>query len=287
MKDPWSVLGIPRDATEDQIKTAYRKLAMQWHPDRNQGDKAAEEKFKEISAAYEELRKPQPSREPGSGPEWHKHQANGRTWHEFRAGNGTFNFNFDDFFQDFDSRRRHRNDDLIANVAISLEDAFNGKEVELTLKGGPEGIRYVKLSVPAGVESGTRMKIAGAGDNRFAHLPAGDLIVTIYTTQHPLFTRVAQNLVLETTISAFDAILGGEVDVPTISGQTVRVTIPVGIQPGARLRVAGHGMPVVGLNQRGDMIVVVNVTIPTGLSTVQLAHIKEAKDLGVPGATKE
>ena len=257
MRDPYLVLGIPRDSTEDDVKQAFRKLAMQYHPDRNPNNPEAEAKFKELVAAYDEIKNPKPQQ-----PHFQDHD--GPFGFEFRTGPG--GFNFEDFFNVFHGHRQQgqrqpKNPDVSVQYTISLLDAFHGKEVELSIRT-PSGTKTISLSIPAGIETGMRLRVAGAGERMYTNLPPGDIFVTIFVQPDATFERLAQNLLYTTEIDAFDAMLGVDLSIVTIDGSTVSVTIPPTTQHGTRLRVAGHGMPVTGSPHRGDLIVIVAVRVP-------------------------
>ena len=266
--NPFQILGVPYDATEDQIKLAYRKLAMEHHPDRNKGSKEAEEKFKEVGEAYEKLKDPvqrqmEADRAQGK-PQFRDNPFGGGFGFQHGPG-GSFQFDFDDLFAGLGvqhPRARQRNADLNVSYAISLEDAFKGKEVALTIQT-PGVPKHIATKIPAGIADGQRIRLAGQGDQTHAFLPPGDLYLIIRVLPHDRFSRIAQNLLAEAEISAFEALLGGELDVEGIDGQLLRVTIHPGTQPGQRFRVEGHGMPQPnGEHLRGDLVVQVHVKVP-------------------------
>jgi curved DNA-binding protein len=276
MSDPFTLLGVPRDATEDQIKTAYRKLAMQYHPDRNQGDKAAEEKFKEINNAYEALK------DPFRRAQAEAQNAGRHARFDFEFDDGTTatqHFDFHDFFNAaFTARRRQKNDDIAVTCTITLEEALAGKDIEMSITSA-SGQRTVSISIPPGVDHGSRLRVQNAGERVFQGLPPGDLYVTINLRPHARFQRVAQNLVFIHRIDAFEALLGSETEVETLGGERVRVTIPAGVQPGARLRVNGYGMPLMGQSAvRGDLIVALDVRVNTNLTEEQIDLLRQARN---------
>lgn len=272
MTDPFAVLGVPRDATEDMIKTAYRKLALELHPDRNPAPEA-EARFKEVNAAYEVLKDPakraqaQMQGRPGPGP----------------AGRGGVRFNFgfseveiDDILAAFHGRMHGRSADLTVFCTITLKDALTGKDVTLAVHG-THGIKHVAVRIPPGVDDNTRLRVPGAGERLRADLPPGDLYVTVRVAPDQRFARAAHNLVCQHTVDALDAMLGGETEVPTLDGQRLRLVVPPGTQPGQRLRVAGKGMPIPGTGQRGDLIVTLNVRIPDRLDERARELLVEAR----------
>lgn len=281
MSDPYAVLGVARDATDEQIKSAYRKLAKQYHPDKNPGDKESEDKFKEVSSAYDLLKDSQKrvahdhagqSGNPFGGP---RRTANGGFEWKIDGTNGEFNF--DDIFGAFSAHRRQRNNDLQVRCGISLEDAFAGKELDMNVRS-PSGNKTITVTIPAGIDSGNRLIVRGQGESVYAGLPPGDLYVDVIVQPHERFRRVAQNLVVTEFIDAFDAMLGTEIEVKTIDQQTIKVTLPSGIQTGQKLRCAGRGMPILNMDGRGDLIVEIMVRIPP-LTDEQRELIQKLKDM--------
>lgn len=272
MNDPFVTLGVSRDATPEQIKAAFRKLAVQWHPDKNPGDKVAEARFKEINAAHQILSDPQKRAEAMSP----RPQAGGDFEFDLRAHQGPFGF--DDIFNAFHSQRQQRrNSDISVSAVITLEQALNGAEATMEIRTR-QGARHAAITIPPGVDSGQRLRVTGQGDQTHRDLPSGDLYVTIMVQPHDHFDRVGQNLLTRAHVTAFTAMLGGDIEVNLLGGGAVAVTIPKGTQPGQKLRVSGHGMPVVGQGVRGDLIVVVEVTIPV-LSPEQSFLIEQASKL--------
>jgi DnaJ-class molecular chaperone len=263
MSDPYSVLGLTKDATDAEIKVAYRKLAMTHHPDQNPGNAEAEAKFKQISAAYEEIKSPEKRM---------SHDQQGRGQQGFNFGfNGT---NIDDLLRQFhEQASRPRNRNFNTQCVIDFNSAFRGCEVALKM---PDG-REVRLKIPAGVDNGTRIRVQDGGETVHSDQPAGDLFVGIEVTPHPTFGRNGKQLFIETKISAIDAMLGTTVKVPTIDGEELEIQLPAGIQNGHTVRVAERGMPLVNSTIRGDMTVGVGITIPQNLSEKQIELLNEIK----------
>jgi DnaJ-class molecular chaperone len=281
MTDPFAVLGVERTATPEQIKTAYRKLAMTWHPDRNPGDKAAEAKFKEINAAYEKLKNP--DRRPNAQS---SDRANAGGF-EFHFG-GDMPFGFEQFFRQgddfpFGARGRPRNHDVSIHCTISLEQAMTGVESATMEIETRAGRRTVIVAIPAGADNGMRLRVTGEGERQFTDLPPGDLYVHIAVAQHARFERYAQNLAVRLTVDGFTAMLGGSVEVDLLGGGSVMLEVPTGVQPGQRLRITGHGMPIYGSDQRGDLLAIVEVRTPT-LTEAQRVLIETAAGLAAKEA---
>lgn len=248
MRDPYEILGLQRGASDADCKTAYRKLAMQYHPDRNPGDKAAEEKFKEISGAYDAITKPTPQQ-----PNYNT-QNNGNPFH---AGP----FNMDDIFKAFHAQQRQQNRDTNAIIEITLEDAFHGKDLNVSLTVGRD-VRDINVRVPPGVDNGSRIRVPGAGDRSFPTLPPGDLYINIQVASHQVFFRRGKDVAMTIEIDAFDVMLGTKVGVVALDGKRLDVTIPANFQPKNQLRLAKQGMPILGTAERGDLIVDVQVRFP-------------------------
>lgn len=291
MSDPFVVLGVPRDATEDQIKTAYRKMAREHHPDLNRGAdeatrKASEEKLKEINAAYEVLKDPQKRAQAangggfefggsGPGPGFHGH------------GPGGFGFDIRDIFerhyeQHFGGgQSRPINRDIATQVVLSLDEAFTGKTINVDIKVPGQPARSIEVKVPPGVDDGTRLRIVGEGERVHTDLPPGNLFVTVRVAEHKSFRRIAQNLMMPFLVNSLNAMLGAEVDIRTIDGSTMRVTIPAGVQPETRLRLGGQGMPLVGApHLRGDLIIVIQIETPKNLTDEQRDLLRKVIELG-------
>jgi DnaJ-class molecular chaperone len=280
MRTHYETLGIAEGASPDEIKSAYRKLAMQWHPDRNQGNAEAEEKFKEISGAYEVLSDPgkrqeydlqRQGRGPGSGPH-HQH------WHEFRHAG------IDDILaqmfgaQGFGGFRRapERNRDVSLTVTISLEDSYSGRQSPLQINT-PSGRRVeLMIDIPSGVDNGTKIRYQGQGDQGNPGLPPGDLYINVNVADHPTFTRNGPTLETIQKIDAISAAIGTRVRVTCIDGKPIEINVPTGTQPGTKFRVPGKGMPVQPRStDRGDLMVTVMVTTPTNLSEEMMVLLRD------------
>ena len=341
----YETLSVERTASDGDIKSAFRKQAMQWHPDRNSGDKDAEHRFKEINEAYEVLKDPD------------KRAAYDRFGHaafEHGMGNGaaagfgadfatTFSDIFDDLFG-MGGRRgrgggRERGADLRYNMEISLQEAFAGKAAQIRIPtsvtceacsgsgakagtkpkscqmcGGHGRVRHAQgfftlertcpncqgrgqsidspcascagsgrvtrertlsVNVPAGVEDGTRIRLAGEGEAGVRGGPSGDLYIFLSIGAHPFFQREGADLHCRVPVSMVTAAVGGEVEVPTIDGGKGRVKVPEGTQSGRRFRLQGRGMPVLRARQTGDMYVQVVVETPQNLTKKQRELLTE------------
>lgn len=348
-RDYYEVLGVGRTADEKELKSAFRKLAMQLHPDKNPGDKTAEARFKDVNEAYEVLKDPQ------------KRAAYDRFGHAaFENGGGPgggFNGDFaqsmsdmfDSIFDEFLGGRRQggggrgtgreRGADLRYNLEITLEEAFTGKQVEVRVPtsitcevcsgngakpgtqpqpcrtcGGSGRVRAMQgfftiertchgcggrgqtiadpcaacggtgrktrdktltVSVPAGIEDGTRIRLAGEGEAGLRGGPAGDLYIFVSLKPHTFFQREGADIFCRVPISMTTAALGGSIEVPSVAGAKIKVPIPEGTQTNKEFRLKGKGMPVLRSTQSGDMYVRVFVETPRNLTRRQRELLEE------------
>ena len=297
-KDYYQLLGVPRNASASDIKGAYRKLAMQYHPDRNPGDKQAEERFKEMNEAYQVLSDPQKrTRYDQLGADYSKWQQQGTpgnfNWGQWTAQPGSgyqqVNINdlfgdatFSDFFrsifggmaggQTVQGRGRGRASAMQEPqpVTISLKEAYTG--TTRTLQAGK---RRMEVKLPAGASNGTKIRVAGAGPGGADGSPS-DLYLVLDVAEDPEFERDGNDLHTQANIDVFKAILGGEAEVKTLTGKVV-LTIPPGTQPEQVFRLAGRGMPQLkSPGVKGDLYVLVKVQIPRELNTRQKSLLEQA-----------
>lgn len=290
-RDLYAVLGVARDASEEDIKRAYRKLAREHHPDLNLGDAAAEARFKEVAAAYEVLSKAE-RRElyDELGPDAEKIGYDPERAEEYRAwkrraeaaaryGGGPFgggglqgdSGDLEDLLGELFARRRgapagpRRGRDLEAALRVSLADAVRGATTTVDVarrgSGGAVETARLALGIPAGVREGQRLRLAGQGEPGRQGGPAGDLYVRVEIEPHPLFRREGRDLELGLPITMAEALRGANVEVPTLTG-TVRLKVPAGAQSGQRLRLRAKGVP--HPDGAGDLYVVLELVAPTG-----------------------
>ena len=347
-RDYYEILGVARNASAAELKAAYRKLAMQTHPDRNPGDKAAEQRFKELSEAYEVLKDEQ------------KRAAYDQFGHAAfegvagPGGRGNFDFGsfadvFDDLFGDFmgGGRRRgaqSRGADLRYNLEITLEEAFAGKQAQIrvpttvrceacgatgSIQGGPPGVcsscrgagrvraqqgfftiertcptcsgtgrvitdpceacsgsgrvhreKTLSVTIPQGVEDGTRIRLVGEGEAGTRGGTTGDLYIFVSVTPHRMFKRDGSSLYCRVPIPVTTAALGGQVEVPTIDGRRARLQIPEGTQSGHRFRLRSKGMSELHGHARGDMFCEIVVETPVNLSRKQQELLRQFDEAG-------
>ena len=275
MRDPYEVLGVAKGANEKEIKKAYRKLARTHHPDLRPGDKASEERFKEVASAYDLLSDPEKKAAYDRG----EIDASGapraerrfyRDYAESGPGGARYadpnEFFYDlggaDVFADlFRGARRDahkmRGADLQQPVEVDFLDAVNGAQRELLLQEG----RRLKVTIPPGTTDGQTLRLKGQGAPGPGGGSSGDLLLEIKVRSHPQFTRKDNDIYAELLVTLAEAVLGGRIEVPTVDG-TVSMTVPKGSNTGTRLRVRGKGAPPPGGGSRGDHYVTLKVVLP-------------------------
>jgi DnaJ-class molecular chaperone len=304
VKDPYSVLGVAKTATAEEIKKAYRKLAKKLHPDMNPGDKKAEERFKEVSGAFEVLGDPKKRAlydefgEMATRSGFDEQKARqARAWQEQAAAGGGFGgfegvegfegFNFrsqsggfdpgdlSSMFGDFFTRRQGRarraaiepidGDDVEAGVEVDLRDAVLGTEREITFTKPDGSTARLKVKIPAGVETGSRVRLPGQGGPGERGGQPGDLYLRITVREHLLVRVQGRDLLLDLPVTVLEALAGAEVSAPTFEGP-VRLKIPPRSQSGRKLRLRGRGLPALKGGAtgapRGDLYVVLQIVLP-------------------------
>ena len=282
--DYYSTLGVGKNATDDDIKKAYRKLAMKHHPDRG-GDEAT---FKKISEAYDILSDPQKKQivDLGGDP---KNQNNGNS---FNQGPFEFHFNtggvppgMEDIFgrfgfgSGFGRQPMQKNKTLNINVDITLEDVLSGRDInaEITIPGTGKR-KMINIAIPAGIEHGQQIRYEGMGDDAIRELRPGDLIVNVNVQQHRLFRREHSDLVLEKVVTVWDAIVGSSLDIETLDGKMLTINVPQGTKHGTILSCRGEGLPIMRSRNRGNLLIMIKVDMPTNLSASQLDKVKLLRD---------
>jgi curved DNA-binding protein len=297
--DYYKSLGLEKGATGDEIKKAYRKLAVKYHPDKNPGDKTAEDKFKEINEAYAVLSDPQKKAQYD--------QFGSSDFHQRYSQEDIFRgFDVSDLFKDMGlggsddlfSRifsggggfqqqrsgrgfgiRRQKGEDYTMELKVSFRDAYTGCEKKVAFaKNGKREELVVK--VPAGVENGSRLRLQGKGGEGLGGGPAGDIYLTIVVGSDAQFSREGDDIVTERQISFSEATLGCSLDVPTLEGAK-RIKVPAGIQPGTKIRLKGLGFPHMGSTGKGDLYVKVGVKVPENLSPDQKALLEKLAAYGL------
>jgi curved DNA-binding protein len=294
-KDYYDTLGVKRNADEKEIKAAYRKLARQFHPDANPNDKSAEEKFKEISEAYEVLKDPDKRRK------YDRLGANWKNGAEFTPppGFGEFTFDFgnmsgftqgspfSDFFetlfgQHFGQpsnetapagfgRRTGKGQDTEAEIELTIEEVAKGTTRNIHVSG-PTSTKpkTLQVKIPAGVRTGSKVRVPGEGGQSLTGGASGDLFLKVKIKPHPHFTIEGENLISELPISPAQAVLGGEATVVTLDGP-VRINIPPLSQTGKMLRMRERGLPKLKATTRGDQLVRLKIVIPASITPEEKA----------------
>lgn len=274
-KDYYEILGVDRNATDAEIKKAYRKLARQYHPDINPGNKEAEARFKDINEAYEVL---------SDQEKRAKYDRFGRDWQRYQdmsdVGDfGVGGFGAGDFADIFETlfgggrvgrggvTYRMKGQDIEKSIDITLEEAFSGTQHTLQIQSPGGSLRSITVKIPPGVDNGSRIRIAGEGAPGIGGGPRGDLYLLVNVLPHPRFERRGDDLYTRVSVDLYTMLLGGEVKVPAMGGRTVTLKVPAGTQNGKVIRVSGQGMPRLRDTQtRGDMYVTLEVSLPTSLS---------------------
>jgi DnaJ-class molecular chaperone len=261
--DYYSILGVSKQASQDEIKKAYRKSAMANHPDRTGGD---DTQFKRINEAYETLKDPN-KRQTYDNP---KQQAN------VNMNSQNMNDIFGQFFRQ--AQRPRRNQDVTINVRITLNDVMTGKDIvgRYRLSTGREEIATIRL--PAGVESGIIMRYQGLGDDAVRQLPRGDLNVQIIVENHPDFIRDRSHIRTKCSINVLQLIVGTSVIIKDLAGKDINVKIPPGTNPGTILSIAGHGLPDINGRRNGNLYLEIKGTTPNIQDWETLDIIRKIND---------
>ena len=350
-RDYYEVLGVNKSTKKEEIKKSYRKLALKYHPDKNKGDKAAEEKFKEASEAYHVLSNNE--RKQNYDNFGHAAFENGGG---ARGGFGNFDFSssFSDIFEDFfgegfgggnrrSKRSNYRGSDLRYDLTIDLEDAYSGKKEDIKFTtsekcencsgsgskpgydvgrcsmcsghgqvrssqgfftvqqtcpqcagsgeeitnpcnscsglGKKQASKRLSVTIPKGVDDGTRIRLAGKGEAGSRGAGNGDLYLFINVNSHDLFKRQNEHLFFECPISIADAALGSSIEIPTIDGGKAKIKIPPGTQSGKQFRLRGKGMPHMRGNGVGDLYVQVNTEVPISLNKEQKELLEKFREI--------
>jgi len=310
-KDYYKILGVSKSSSADEIKKAYRKMALKYHPDRNQGDKQAEAKFKEVSEAYAVLSDPEKKKQYdmfGSEGFTRRYSQEdifrdfdvGSIFKEFGFGGGGRGQNiFSQFFgggghthfkgggSPYDSRfgnfhgasQTRKGDDLTYELAITLEEAFTTTNKVIAYQAGGQQIS-VSVKIPAGIAAGKKLRLRGKGQTSSNGGPNGDLYIQVKVLDHPLFRRQGDDLIVNREIRFSEAVLGTEIEVPTIDQKTLRLKISPGPQNNAKFRLKGYGMPRMDGKGRGDTYVHINVAVPNKLNKKQKELMKVLAEAG-------
>ncbi len=305
-KDYYKILGVDKSANADDIKKAYRKLAKKFHPDKNPGDKSAEEKFKEVTEANEVLSDPEKRKKYDMlGSNWKQYQSTGRSpdqdWFKNFSTDGQNEFkystNFDDifggggfsdFFENFfgggfsSSTKREnpfsrgrKGSDYESLVKISLEEAYAGTEREISVNG-----KKLRVKINPGIEDGKKLRLKNQGAESSSGGEKGDLYLIIKTDKHQLYERRDNDLFFTLQVDLYTAVLGGKKQIKTLDGKIINIDIPKETDNGKILRLKGLGMPKSGnVKQRGDLFVTISVKLPKNLSSKEIKLFNELAEL--------
>ncbi|HEU5080811.1 MAG TPA: DnaJ C-terminal domain-containing protein [Opitutaceae bacterium] len=299
-KDYYKVLGVDRNASDEDLKKAFRKLARRYHPDVAKNEKNAEEKFKEVNEAYEVLGDPKKrKRYDELGERWQEPDApppQSGGWRSARTGDREFHFSgstgFSDFFEQYFGRRGRshfgfdeedfagesgplRGSDVEGELLVTLDEVVNGTERTLSVqhlnqRTGEVETQTFKVRIPPGAEEGRRVRVPGKGAEGPRGTPPGDLFLRIRVAAHPDFKVRGSDLIYDLDLAPWEAVLGTSVEIPTLHG-SVRLRVPAGTKAGQQLRVRERGLPRAGQANPGDLYVVVNIQIPTKLTAEEQA----------------
>jgi molecular chaperone DnaJ len=286
-KDFYKVLGVAKDVSEAELKKVYRKLSRQYHPDTNPGDAKAEARFKEISEAYSVLSdKDQRAeydqmRAMGSGARFTGGAGGPGGFGGFGGQGGFQGGGFDDVFSNLfggggfgGPRGPMRGQDMTTSTTLDFIDGVKGTTIKLQLRGGAEP---TSIKIPAGVNDGQKIKIAGKGQLSPNGGPAGDLIITVTVKPHPVFTRDGNNIRVVVPVTFAEATLGATIQVPTLGGDPVKLKVAPGTPNGRVLRVKGRG--VVTAKGEGDLLATVEIAVPSHISEKAKKALEEFNDL--------
>jgi DnaJ-class molecular chaperone len=296
MTDPYEVLGISKTASLEEIKKSYRKLAKKYHPDLNPGNKEAEKKFKAASHAFDQIGTAEARAKFDRGEtneqqqrqyeDFMKNQGQQQSFHRSQQNGGRYSYSFgedlggEDFFENlFGGAHRggHRSqgvnlpgEDLTYKMDVEFREAALGGEKTITLPTG----KNFQVKIPAGIESGKKLRFKGLGQPGFNKGPPGDAYIEIHVKELAGFKRKGQDIEVEVPISFIEAITGGEIRIPTLDGE-VMLNIPAGVSTGSKLRVKGKGAG--QGDSRGNQIVVLKVVIPKEVNPALKAAIENLK----------
>lgn len=281
-KDYYKILGVNKKASQEEIKKVHRKLAFKYHPDQNPGNKAAEEKFKEISEAYQVLGDPDKRKKYDRlGTQWQKFGQGGfddfaRQWQQQRARRGQrvefdadmFNQPGNDFFSTFFGNRK-RSRDVESKITISLEEAYTGFQPVLRIED-----KRIKITVKPGIKSGQVLKIPGKGRGA-----KGDLLLKINIKPHQIFERKGDDLHAKAEVGLYTAILGGKVMIHTLKGR-MKVTVPSYSQHDQILKLKGLGMPNYKNPQKsGNLYLTLKINMPKSISETERKLLEQLRDM--------
>ena len=274
-KNYYQILGVSELANAEELKKAYRKLALKYHPDRNQGDKEAEEKFKDVNEAYAVLS-----------------DANKREQYDIFGPDFHLRFSQEDIFRNFDfsifqefgfgealnRKKSSKGQDIIYELPLQLEDIIKTqkKTISYSLDGKHQ---QINIELYTGIADGQQLKIPGKGRPGFNGGPPGDFYIKIKILDHLIFQREGNDLYIDKEIKFSEAVLGTQIEVPTIEGKKLNLKVPAGTRSGSKMRLKGYGIPSRNGKIKGDAYVKINVDVPKKLSEEQKTLIEKLQEL--------
>jgi curved DNA-binding protein len=287
-RDFYEVLGVPRGSSQDEIRKAYKKLARKLHPDVKPDDPDAQKKFSEITEAYEVLG----DEEKRKKYDQFGHSFNQAGGNPFQGFQGAGGFDLDDILGGMfggggspfggggrrGAGRAQKGQDARAEITVPFTVAAEGGEHSLSLQSGSKTER-ITVKIPAGIEEGQTIRLAGQGNPGIGGAASGDLLVTIHVAPHPWFRREGTNILVDVPVTPSEAALGGKVDVPTLSDGVVVMNVPPGTSSGTRMRLRGKGVKSSKGAAPGDQFVVLKIVIPKDLSDEAKQYYQKLADL--------
>ncbi len=300
--DYYKTLGIEKNASSDDIKKAYRKLALKYHPDKNPGDKPAENKFKSISEAYAVLSDTEKRKQYDSFGSQEAFSRNfsqedifrGFDLNEILRGFGgkrgqrrSSEYANDDLFSQLFGNQQHnrpvprKGSDLEYKLSITLEDAYRGAEKQISFKMDDGGLNDITMRIPKGIDTGRKLRLAGKGLPGSSGGPHGDLFINITVVPHPIFTRDGDDIYIMKNITFSQAALGTSIDIQLPDGETKRIKVPAGTQANTRIRMKGFGFHKFKKTVKGDGYVRFTIEVPKKLTKKQSQLIKSLAEEGL------
>jgi curved DNA-binding protein len=313
-EDYYQILGVEKGAGAEEIKKAYRKLALKYHPDRNPGNREAEEKFKKISEAYAVLNDPKKRKEYDSfgSEQFSQRFSQEEIFRDFDLGQilrdlgfgglggdprfrgagrqGSYTFRGGDPFADLFGRRAQeyhqphpsKGEDLQYNLSVTLDESVFGAEKKLALQRDHR-VDEISVKIPPGINTGKRLRLSGKGEEGVHGGPPGDLYLHITVQPHPVFAREGNDITVEKSISFTQAVLGASIDVSTLDGTVKRIKIPAGTQNNTRIRMKGYGVPALkgGGSAKGDQYVKISIEVPRKITERQMSLIRKLAEEGL------
>lgn len=309
-KDYYKILGVDKNASEEGIKKAFRKLAMKYHPDRNKGNKEAEERFKEVNEAYAVLSDKEKRKQYDMfGAEgFHQRFSQEDIFRNFDFGQvfREFGFGSEDLFGRIfggmgggrrpfgrggggfysggpfgrTAQQAQKGADLVMDMQVGLKEAVFGASKTASFNRG-SGVERVTVKIPPGISTGKKLRIARKGQEGAWGGPAGDLLIRILVAPHPVYERKGDNLIISREISLTQAVLGTQIKVPTLDDKKLSLKVPPGTQSHTQMRIKGHGVPRFNKTGKGDLYVKIIVRLPKSLTPEQEEIFKQLTEQGL------